>query len=1094
MKKYLTWKLLAILIVTLGLLFFDLPAGTQQKILPLTPDFIAKTKINLGLDLQGGSQLDYKIDLRKVIETDRENIVNGVQEVIERRVNRLGVAEPNIYKSAIGEETHIIVELAEIGVIEQQDVDQYLGEKKNLADLTDDEKKIVSLEKAKATVGKTIQLEFKEEKGTLDPQEEDKVRTNADAALKKIENGADYSVTGQEESQAYPGKVKFNKSEYVFESDVSENLRQTLASLKIDQFAHNLVEVGGSYVINENGETVEDKGVSIIRLVDEKEEIKTPKSVSVSHILIAWTGLESSDATVTRTEDEAYKLAKEIKQKLESGASFAELAKEYSNDSSNKDIGGTLSKPVTGDGTYVYDFEQASLALKKNGEISGITKTEFGYHIIKADDIKTDVKEKQYKYEEIRYSLVPDPWKETGLTGKHFVRADVQLDKLFQPYVSITFNDEGAKLFEEITGKNTGKRLAIFVGGDFISAPRVQERIAGGNAQITGDFTNEEAQGLARDLNTGAIPAPIVLSGEYTLGASLGKEALNKSLWAGFIGMLLVIIFMTAFYRLAGLVASCALITYGAILIFLIKAQLPLGVALLISLIIFGFIVMKIINSHENGWEKFLSFLLACVGFFFVTFLIKTGVVLTLAGIAGIIMSLGMAVDANVLIFERMKEELREGKTLTSAIDAGFSRAWSAIRDSNFSTLITCAVLFYFGSSIIKGFAFNLTAGVLVSMFTAITITRTLLYGFVGKKIAENLKTFGVTDKKPKNIDYIGKTKIWATISGSAFGIAVVAIIIFGLKLGFDFTGGTLLEFKFSEPIAKETLADTLTKIGDEINNENLDKTTPAKITEETTEETAEENQPLAEPISKDEISLSTDELSKIDFSGMQIISTNENGYIIKTKYMSSQIHDQLIAKLKDKVPNFIEPRFATVGPVIGETMLHKAIIAIIFTLIMIILYLAFAFRKIPKEVNPWRFGVCAIVALIHDVTIITGLYVILGRFLNVEIDALFITAMLTVFGYSVNDTIVVFDRLREKLIHDSDDSLTVKANQALNETMARSINTTLTTLLAIFAVLVLGSPSIFYFLLALFFGIAIGTYSSIFVATPMLVWWNKKT
>lgn len=1075
MKKYLTWKILAILIVTLGLAFFDLPQETQVKILPFTPESILKTKIQLGLDLQGGSQLDYKIDLRKVGEADKEGIVDGVQEVIERRVNRLGVAEPNIYRSEIGEETHIIVELAESATLEQADVDQYLSEQKNLADLTDDEKKLVSLEKAKASVGKTIQLEFKEEKGELDPQEEDKIRERAQNALKRIEAGEDYGVVGQEEMQAYPEKVKFEKSDYIFVSDLTDDIKRILANLQPGGFTHNLTEIGGNFIIDESGQAIQEKGVSIIRLLDVKEEIKNEKEVDVSHILIAWTGLETADATVTRNEDEAYELAKEIKQKLNDGADFAALAKEYSNDPSNKDLGGTLSKPVTGDGTYVYDFEQTSLAFKEAGEISDILKTQFGYHIIKANGVYKDLTEKKYQYEEITYSLVPDPWKETGLTGEHFVHADVQLDNLFQPYVSITFNDEGGKLFEEITGRNVSKKLAIFVGGDLISAPTVQEKIAGGVAQITGQFTNEEAQVLARDLNTGAIPAPIVLTGEYTIGASLGQEALNKSLWAGLIGLILVMVFMVAYYRLPGLVASGALITYGSILLFLIKAHLSLGLALLISLIIFGYLITKIVNNKDSGWEKFLSFILACIGFFFVTFLIKTGVVLTLAGISGIIFSIGMAVDANVLIFERIKEELKEGKSLSAAIEMGFHRAWSAIRDSNFSTLLTCAILFYFGSSIIRGFAFNLAAGILVSMFTAITITRTLLYGFVGKKIAENLKAFGVSEKKPREFKFIQNTKKWFVLSGTATGISILAMIVFGFNLGIDFKGGALLEFKFQEPVEKEVLIQNLTEIEKEINAGNLNAITKP------------------EPNKTDKTIISTEETNKLDLAGMQIMKSGENNYILKTKYMTSEVHDQLIAKMKDRLPSFSELRFTTIGPVIGKTLLHKAVIAIFFAMVLMIIYLAFAFRKIPKEVSPWKFGLTAIVALLHDIIIVTGIFVILGQFLDVEINALFITAMLTVFGYSVNDSIVVFDRLRENLLQESDESLKTKANRALNETLARSINTTLTTLITLIAILIFGSSSIFYFVLALTIGIAVGAYSSIFVATPLLAWWDKE-
>ena len=1081
MKKYLTWKLLTILVVTLFLGFFDLPGNIQTKILPFTPQAIQKTKISLGLDLQGGSQLDYKIDLRKVKEADKESIIEGVQEVIEKRVNRLGVAEPNIYKAEFAGESHIIVELAETATVTEEDVLTYLGASKSIDELTDDEKKFVSLEKAKKTVGKTIQLEFKEEKQEIDPQEKDKIRENAQKTLDRIKKGSAFSVIGQEEQQAYPEKVRYETVSYTFEDDLDGKTKEALKKLKTGDSTQTLLESTGNFVINEKGEAVQETGLAILKLLDKKEEVKNKKEVDVSHILISYAGLESADAAITRTDEEAYELAKEIIKKLKNGADFAEQAKSYSDDKSNKDIGGKLDTPVTGSGTYVYDFEQAALKLEKDEDLSDITKTQFGYHIIKANEIKTDVKQTQYKYDKIEFSTKPDSWKETGLTGEHFVRADVQLDNFFQPYVTIQFNDEGAKLFEEITGRNVNKKIAIFVGGEFISSPTVNEKISGGNAQITGQFTNDEAKALARDLNTGAIPAPIVLTGEYTIGATLGSEALSKSLWAGFIGIIFVMLFMILYYRLPGLIASGTLIVYGAIFLFLLKSHLHLGLALVISLAIFGYIVLKIVNSKEPGWEKFLSFVLACIGFFFLTFLLKTGVVVTLAGVAAIIMSFGMAVDANVLIFERMKEELREGKTLGAAIDAGFDRAWSSIRDSNFSTLLTCAILFYFGSSVIRGFAFNLSVGIVVSMFTAVIITKTLLYGFVGKRIASNLKAFGVREKKEGGkIDFIKRSKTWLTIAGTLTGISIIAIITFGLNLGLDFTGGALIEFKFSEPVTKEVLSTTMKAAAKEINAEGIS--------------VVEKDVPPSTG-SGIQLSESKDQESVIDLSTLQITASNENSFIIKTKYMTSYQHDKLVDKMQKTLPSFTEPRFTTIGPTIGNTLLQKALIAIILAVVMMIIYIAFAFRKIPKEVNAWRAGVCAIVALIHDVLVTTGLFAILGKFLDVEIDALFITALLTVLGYSVNDTIVVFDRLRENLLHSSDSGkgISETTNFALNQTLGRSLNTTMTTIIALLAILIFGSPSIFYFVLALTFGIFTGAYSSIFIASPLLILWSNR-
>ncbi|MFA5948157.1 MAG: protein translocase subunit SecF [Candidatus Gracilibacteria bacterium] len=1079
MKKYISYKLIAIIIIALFLGFFDLPDNAQKALMPFTPESITKAKINLGLDLQGGSQLDYKIDLRTVPEKDQKQIIEGVTQVIEKRVNGLGIAEPNIYNSNISGEAHIIVELAENSTITQEDVTTYLGKDKILADLNDDEKKEVSLEKAKATVGKTIQLEFKEEKQGLDPEEKDKVKILAQDALNKIKKGQTFEIVAQEEIQAYPGKVKYNKPEDTFKSDIPSYLKDKLSSMNVGDY-YGLIETGGSFVVNESGQTIEDSGFGIVKLLDIKEEIKSEKEIDASHILISYKDAQSADAAVTITKDEAYTKAKEVKEKLTNGEDFATLAQTYSDDKSNKDKGGRLDNPVSGDGSYVYDFEKTALELKEKGQISDIIHTQFGYHIIKANDIKENVKEPKYKYELLVYSTIPDPWQETGLTGKQFTRADVQLDQFYQPYVTIQFNEEGAKLFEEITGRNVNKRVAIFVGGTLISAPKVNEKIAGGSAQISGQFTNEEAQGLARDLNTGAIPAPIVLTGEYTIGASLGKDALNKSLFAGVIGLLAIMILMVYKYRWAGLMADIALAIYAIILLFLIKSQLHIGFALLASLLVFGFLTYKIIENKDSSWEKFLSFSLSCVGFFFLTYLLKTGVVITLAGITGILLSLGMAVDANVLIFERMKEEMKDGKTYGAALEAGFARAWSAIRDSNFSTLITCAILFYFGSSIIRGFAFNLAAGILVSMFTAIVVTKGLMEGFVGKELSKNERNFGLfKEKKEPAYKFIQNSKIWYMMSGTFAIVAIMAIFVFGAKLGFDFTGGTLLEFKFKEPITKQVLTEKLNEI---------EKESAAEVSIPKTPEAA-----VATESSTTDVTIKNEESEKLDFSKAQIIESGTNSYVVKTKYLSSEVHDKLIEKMKTRLPEFTEPRFTTIGPSIGSTLLHKAIIAMILAMAMIIIYVALAFRKVPKEVGAWKFGVTAIVSLVHDLLFVTGLFVILGQIFNVEIDALFITAMLTVFGYSVNDTIIIYDRLRENLIaKEKDETLEHTVNKALNETLTRSIYTTLTTVLPLFAILLFGSSSIFYFALALCIGTMVGAYSSMFVAAPILVSWTK--
>lgn len=1081
MKKHLSWKLLTILIATLFLGFFDLPSNVQQKIVPFAPAEIFKAKINLGLDLQGGSQLDYKIDLRDVPEKDRKSITEGVQEVIRKRVDSLGVEEPNIYNSTISEEAHIIVELANNATIQQVDVNKYLGKDKILANITDDEKKEVSIEKAKEAVGKTIQLEFKEPKTELDPQEKDKIKQGAQAAQDKINKGLDFSVVSQEESQSAPDKIKYEKPDYIFETDLPGYLKNTLSKMKVGDVSKDLVESSGTFAMNASGQAIQETSLNIIKLVDVKDEVKDQKQVSVSRIIIAFKGAEKANATVTRNEDEAYKLAKEVKDKLDKGEKFEDLAKKYSDDTETAANGGKLDSPIIGKGSQPYDFEKAALGLAKDGDISEIVKTQNGWNIIRADSVQSNVKQKKYKYENLNYSTKPDEWKETGLNGKHFVHADVQVDSYFQPYVNIQFDEEGAKMFEDLTARSIGKPIAIFVGGEPISSPKVNEKISGGKAQITGSFTNEEAKNLARDLNTGAIPAPIVLTGEYTLGATLGHEALNKSVWAGLIGILLVMVFMIIYYRVPGVVASIALIMYGTILLFLLKAHLSLALALLISIGIFALIVWKIINDNEPGWEKLLSFILCCFGLFFLTFLLKNGVVLTLAGVAGLIISFGMAVDANVLIFERIREELRAGNSLNTSINIGFDRAWSAIRDSNFSSLITCGILFYFGSSIIKGFAFNLAAGILVSMFTAITITKVLLQGVASTKIAENPKLLGITEnKKELSFDFIGKSKIWFTTSATIFILAVLAIFTFGINLGIDFKGGSLMQFKFTEAVTKDKITSALKDASVAANN----------VAQEPTENTPPST--VAPSTTTDKV-LKAPEETKLNLSTITVLESGKDNYIIKTNYITSVNHEKLITELQSKLPKFTETRFTTIGPTLGATLLSKAIVAGFISIVMIVIYLYFAFRKIPKEVNPWHFGASAIVTLIHDVVIIIGIFAVLGKFMDVEVDALFATAMLTLFGYSVNDRIVIFDRLRETLTHSSLENVKEIANKALNDTLARSINTSISIALTMLAILIFGHGSIFYFVLALMLGVLIAAYTSIFIAAPLIVYWSNK-
>jgi preprotein translocase subunit SecD len=394
---------------------------------------------------------------------------------------------------------------------------------------------------------------------------------------------------------------------------------------------------------------------------------------------------EVAPAAPLRSEAEAQTRADEVATKLgQPTADFTALAKAYSDDPGSKDSGGDLG--FARRGQFVPEFEKILFDTLSDGQVSSVPlKTQFGYHLITRIESR-QIQEGEQSVLEVhgRHILVAindlsssNGYAATGLSGKQLRSASVQFNPTTgEPEVSLRFDDEGTKLFAEITKRNVGKQVAIFLDNAPISVPVVQQEITGGTAVITGDFTIDEAKTLARRLNAGALPVPITLVSQQTVGPTLGQDSVTRSLFAGLVGIAVVMLFMIGFYRLPGLLASIALVAYAVIVLAIFKL-----------------------------WP----------------------VTLTLAGVAGFILSIGMAVDANILIFERFREELRAGRPLQSALDEGFRRAWLSIRDSNVSSLITAFILAWFGTSIIKGFAVTLAVGIIVSMFSAITISRTFL-------------------------------------------------------------------------------------------------------------------------------------------------------------------------------------------------------------------------------------------------------------------------------------------------------------------------------------------------------------------------------
>ena len=595
---------------------------------------------HLGLDLQGGTQLIYQADVSKVPAKDQADAVEGVRDVIERRVNAFGVAEPLIQTTKEGSNYRVIVELA--GISDVKDAIKMIGE--------------------------TPLLEFKEE-GSSDTQMTDvqkaklaqynkDAKAKAEGILAQIkEDWSLFTSVAKEKSEDAATKAQGGDLGYITEGGTHSEFLPTLQKLDNDQLYSQIFENGEGYNIVRRGNT------------------ENQPQVKASHILICWEG--ATGCTQKITKDEAKKKIDDLKAQA-TAENFAQLAKENSDDDGTKELGGDLD--YFGKDQMVEPFEKAAFAMK-TGEISDVIETQFGYHILTKTGEKEVLAIQGFrilikKQSESDYAP-QEQFKYTGLTGKQLTRAQVSFNpNTNEPEVSLEFNDEGAKLFEEITARNVGKVVGIFLDNEAISTPRVNEKISGGKAVITGKFTLEESKLLARRLNSGALPVPIELVSQQNIGASLGKQFVDKSLLAAILAFILIALFMIGYYRMPGLLAIIALIIYTIVNVAIFKS-IP--------------------------------------------------VTLTLSGIAGFVLSVGMAVDANVLIFERMKEELGWGKPLGSAAEEGFKRAWPSIRDSQLTTIISCVFLYWFGTSMIRGFALTLFIGVITSIISAMTITRVLM-------------------------------------------------------------------------------------------------------------------------------------------------------------------------------------------------------------------------------------------------------------------------------------------------------------------------------------------------------------------------------
>lgn len=574
------------------------------------------------------------------------------------------------------------------------------------------------------------------------------------------------------------------------------------------------------------------------------------------------------------------------------------------------------------------------------------------------------------------------------LTGKEVKDSSVSVDQQKNmPVVTLEFNDEGAKAFAKATEElaPTKGKILIVLDNEVISAPSVQAVISDGHAQIDGNFTTESASSLSSLIRGGALPVNFHEIESSVTTATLGEAALQDTVKGGIIGVVLVILFMLLLYRLPGLMADIALIGY-------------------ILIIAYSYVFLK--------------------------------ATITMPGIAALILSVGMAVDANVIIFERIKEEMRLGKSVRVSIESGFSKALSTILDSQITTFIAGVVLYNFGTGPIKGFAMTLMIGILASIFTAVIVTKALLKNFVAGFSITDTKLFGVnteSNNKTFHIDVIGKKKIFFTISSVVIAAGICFALFSGLEYGIDFTGGTTMGIKLGKYVETpeiRTITDT------------VDKTMSITYVGE----------------NKDSVELKT------------------------TVDMDNKARNEFFNKFKDKykLKDDAFYKSSQFGPSVGDEIKHKAVVSVIIATICMLIYISFRFKL--------AYGIASIIALLHDVLIVFAMY----AFFRIPINSPFVAAILTVVGYSINDTIVIFDRVRE-VLGVKRSHIEESANLAVNNTMRRSLNTSITTLLAILSLFLMGTDSIREFTFPLIVGVAAGTYSSIFIASSLWVTLTKK-
>jgi len=647
-----------------------------------------------------------------------------------------------------------------------------------------------------------------------------------------------------------------------------------------------------------------------------------------------------------------------------------------------------LEFKLVDDQTAVNLPELMEQALKSGRLKPGYTREELNQAL--ADKIPADAEvyiEKSINRETGRLESKPLLLKKKVLlTGEAVKNARVSIGDYNEPYVSVDFNRRGAAEFGKITGENVKRKLAIILDGVVRSAPVIQERIGGGKAQITGSYTPAEAHDLAIVLRAGALPATVKIVQNITVGPTLGADSIKKGLTAGLLGTILVIAFMIFYYRFSGIVADYAMI---------------LNVILL----------------------------LGCLSLL--------GATLTLPGIAGIILSVGMAVDSNVLIYERMREEFHLGKPLKAGIDGGYDKAFWTIIDSHVTTLITAFALFLFGTGPIKGFAVTLSLGVILNLFTALFGTRVVYDWLLIKRWLTKLNFFEFF--RQPNFDFISWRRYAFGISAALALLGLVAFVQLSRghgNLGVEFSGGALVDMTAAKPFTVNEVRGILDREG-----------------------------------------WGHAEIQQIE-GGKQLMVK-----LKKSEASVGQMSEHLAGILNKALPDnhFEVIGKSEIGASISQDLRNKAIIAIIISLVGIIVYIAWRFEFI--------FGIGATVATFHDVLAVLGIFYLF----HIEITLLVVTALLTLAGYSLTDTVVVFDRIRENLARKRG-RLAEIINLSVNEVLSRTIITSTTVFLVVLALFSFGGVVLRDFALAMILGVLVGTYSSVFVASPIVYAWRKET